>query len=186
MNESEQAFLALTAIGVFSIDSRGRVWKHRRLIAGSRVGTPPHWKDQEARRAELSVSDGYPCVMFSDGRKRHKVFAHRVVWMKAAQQDIPPAMQVNHKNGDRKDHRPENLERVTVAENVRHAIRVLGRKVRTRSGESNQAAKLTAEKVVRIRALSGKLSQAKIGEMFGVKQGTVSAVILRKSWAHIA
>jgi protein gp37 len=31
-----------------------------------------------------------------------------------------------------------------------------------------------------------KMSQSKIAEMHGVKQGTVSAVILRKSWAHIA
>jgi len=185
MTEAEQAFLAFVSIGVFSIDKQGRIWKHRRLIAGSHVGTPPYWRDQVAKRAELSESDGYPTVMFSDGRTRHKVFAHRVVWMLSAKQDIPPAMQVNHKNGDRKDRRPENLEMVTNAENVRHSFRVLGRKVRPRSGEANEAAKLTAAKVVQIRALSGKLSQSKIGEMFGVKQGTVSAVILRKSWAHI-
>lgn len=185
MNEAEQAFLAFLSIGVFSIDEQGRIWKHRRLIAGSHVGTPPYWRDQETKRAELSESDGYPTVMFSDGRKRHKVFAHRVVWMFAAKQDIPPAMQVNHKNGNRKDRRPANLEMVTASENTKHGIRVLGRKARPRSGEANEAAKLTAANVVQIRALSGKLSQSKIGEMFGVKQGTVSAVILRKSWAHI-
>lgn len=186
MTEAEQAFLAFTAIGVFSIDREGRIWKHRRLIAGSRVGTPPYWKDQDSKRAELSISDGYPTVMFSDGRKRHKVFAHRVVFMVHRQQDIPPAMQVNHKNGKRGDTRPENLEMVTVAENVRHGIRVLGRKARPRSGEANQAAKVTAAQVLEIRDLAGKMAQSKIAAIYGIKQGTVSAIILRKSWAHIA
>jgi len=186
MNEAEQAFLAFLSIGVFSIDKQGRVWKHRRLIAGSQVGTPPYWKNQEAQRAERSRSDGYPTVMFSDGRKRHKVFAHRVVWMLTAQADIPPAMQVPHKNGNREDAHPSNLEMVTASENTRHGIRVLGRKVKPRSGEANEASKLTAEQVVKIRALSGRMSQSKIGEMFGVRQATVSSVILRKSWAHIA
>lgn len=186
MTESEQAFLAFVAIGVFSVDREGRIWKHRRLIAGSQQGTPPYWREQEVKRAELSKSDGYPTVMFSDGKRRHKIFAHRVVWMLTAQADIPPAMQVNHKNGKRGDTRPENLEVVTASENTIHGIRVLGRKIRPRSGEENQAAKLTASDVVRIRSLAGKLAQSKIAEMFGVRQGTVSAVILRKSWAHIA
>lgn len=171
---------------MFSIDGAGRIWKHRRLIAGSQQGTPPYWKDQETKRAETSESDGYPTVMFSDGRQRHKVFAHRVVFMFTTKQDIPPAMQVNHKNGDRKDARPGNLEIVTNAENVRHSFRVLGRKARPRSGEANQAAKVTAAQVLEIRELSGKLAQSKIAEMYGIKQGTVSAIILRKSWAHIA
>lgn len=185
MTTAEQAFMAFLAIGVFSIDEDGRIWKHRRLIAGSQQGTPPYWKSQRAKRAEVSKSDGYPTIMFSDGRTRHKVFAHRVVFMHFNQQDIPTAMQVNHKNGKRSDTNPKNLEMVTVAENVRHGVRVLGRKARPRSGEANQAAKVTAAQVMEIRALAGKLAQSKIAEMYGIKQGTVSAIILRKSWAHI-
>ena len=110
MTQAEQAFLGLLAIGVFSIDVEGRIWKHRRLIAGS----PPYWKDHDPTiRAEKSMSDLYPTVMFSDGRKRYTVFAHRVVWMFAAQADIPPGWQVNPKNGKRADTHPSNLECLT-------------------------------------------------------------------------
>lgn len=189
MTDAERSFLGLLAIGVFSIDEQGRIWKHRRLIAGSQQGTPPYWKDHDPTiRAERSISDGYPTVMFSDGTKRHKVFAHRVVWMVVNQQDIPPGMQVNHKNGKRGDTYPTNLEMVIPSENAIHAIRVLGRTVKgnARQGEANSCAVLTAGQVMKIRALAGKMSQPKIAEMFGIVQATVSAIVLRKSWKHLA
>jgi hypothetical protein len=46
--------------------------------------------------------------------------AHRVVWI-AADGEIPPAMQVNHRNKLRWDNRRENLELVSFGNNVRHA-----------------------------------------------------------------
>ena len=132
------------------------------------------------------MSMGYPTVMFSDGRKRHKVFAHRVVWMALYQSDIPGGYQVNHKNGKRGDTRPENLEVVTVAENVRHACRILGRRPKQQYGEKNAQSKLRGESVAKIRLLSGQMPQSKIAKMFGVTQSAISAVITGKSWGHLS
>ena len=188
MTEAEKAFLAFAAVGVFSIDQRGRIWKHRRLIAGShgKLQVPPYWKELSVpQRAEKSNSDGYPTVMFSDRTRRHKVFAHRVVWMALNRADIPNGMQVNHKNGVRGDTRRENLEVLTASENTIHGIRVLGRKPRAQNGERNPSAKLTKEQVVKVRSLAGKMSQSQIAAIVGAKQQTISNVINRKTWTHL-
>lgn len=53
-------------------------------------------------------------------------------------------------------------------------------------GEGQHKAVLTREDVVEIRALRGKMTQTEIARMFGIKQPTVSAIQLRKSWKWLA
>lgn len=55
-------------------------------------------------------------------------------------------------------------------------------------GESNHAAKLTVDDVAMIRAKysSGKYTQKQLAEMFGVRHGTISKIIHRQRWAHVA
>lgn len=55
----------------------------------------------------------------------------------------------------------------------------------TSRGERAPSVKLTAEQVLTIRILAGKLLQQEIGEMFGVHFSTISAIITRKLWRHI-
>jgi hypothetical protein len=188
MTEAEQAFLAQLAIGVFSVDKSGAIWRHRRLVAGSRSGAPPYEVPlDEARSAETSESDGYPKVMFTVGEKRMAVFAHRIVWMTANQADIPAGMEVNHKDGDRANRAPSNLELVTPSGNVIHGIRVLGRKAKEQRGEKNNSAKLTAQKVREIRRMCAErtMAQTEIARVFGVSQRTISDIHLRLSWKDV-
>ena len=55
-----------------------------------------------------------------DGKSR-RYSAHRLLWI-AFNGEIPPRIQINHKNLDRADNRLENLELMTVQENIDHAI----------------------------------------------------------------
>jgi len=187
VTKAEVSFLAQVAIGVFTVDSEGLIWRHRRLIAGSQTGAPPYWQDIDARRAEVSESDGYPTVLFSDGETRQKVFAHRIVWMLANKSDIPHPLEVNHKDGVRTNTRPFNLELLTPSGNMIHSFKVLGRKVKEQRGEQNTSAKLSAEQVREIRRLceSQAMAQSKIGQVFGISQRTVSEIYLRKTWKHL-
>ena len=57
-------------------------------------------------------------------RKKHAV--HRLV-ASAFVSGAEPGLVVNHKNGDKLDNHPENLEWITPGENIRHAYRELGR-----------------------------------------------------------
>ena len=188
MTEAERSFLALAAIGVFTVDENGYVWRHRRLIAGSRTGAPPYWQPVEPRRrADVSISDGYPTVMFSDGNKRHKIFVHRLVWMLHNQADIPAPMEVNHRDGVRANNEPSNLELMTPSGNVLHGIHVLGRKPVDQRGRKNPQARLTESQVLEIRRLckAKVMAQSKVGEMFGISQRSVSEIYLRKTWKHL-
>src|SRR3990167_254016 len=185
MTNSETVFMAFLAIGVFSVDESGRIWRHRRLIAGSHVGTPPYWKAVSKRPAARSKSDGYPTVMFSDGKTRHKVFAHRIVWMTLKQADIPDGMEINHENGKRGDTKPKNLTLMTPSQNALHGWRVLGRKPANQNGEKNRRAQLKESQVLDIRKLSGTMAQSQLAKMFAVRQATISDIVTRKTWAHV-
>ncbi len=75
----------------------------------------------------------------------------------------PAFAEVNHKNGDKRDNRFENLEYVTHRENVHHAVEVLGK------------FKLTREAVdaIRARRLAGDGIRVIAGD-FGVSTAHVS------------
>lgn len=64
---------------------------------------------------------GYERVSFPDRKKK---LVHRIV----AEHFIPTedlTLQVNHKDGNKKNNNVENLEWVTCTENVRHAVRTI-------------------------------------------------------------
>ena len=188
MTEAEQAFLAQVAIGAFSIDSSGRIWRNRIRVGGSHVGTPSYDAALAApQRAERSMSAGYPRVMFRSLKGRQQVYAHRIVWMVTNQKDIPEGLEVNHKDGNRANHHPSNLEIVTHRENTLHSFRELGHRVKEQRGVKNTSATLDEESVLQIRSLckNRTLSQSRVAEMFGVSQRSISDIHLRKTWRHV-
>lgn len=54
-------------------------------------------------------------------------------------------------------------------------------------GEQNGNAKVTADKVraIRARYAKGGISQRELGELHGVHQTKISAIVRRKTWAHV-
>lgn len=52
-------------------------------------------------------------------------------------------------------------------------------------GEKSPVRKLTTDDVLKIRALRGVQTQARLADMFGVSQVTVADIQLRKTWRHI-
>src|SRR3990167_10124201 len=184
MNTAETEFLALTALGMFTVDSAGAIWRHMEWTRGSKTGSEPALvRLRESRRADVSTSGqrtdrgtSYLRVMFVSKGARHTVNAHRIVWMLANGQPIPDGLEVNHRNGDGLDNRPENLEIVTGSQNVTHAIRVLGARRKSQPGSRNSMAKITEEQAAQIKHLASlrSMPQWKIAEMFGISQQTVA------------
>lgn len=195
MNQAETEFLALMAIGVFSIDEQGAIWRHKEWTKGSRTGSAPALLPlKKRRRADVSSSGKrharsttYRRVMFIAKGNRWSVHAHRVVWMVANNDVIPQGLEINHKDGNGQHNSPANLEVVTTSQNVTHSIRVLGATRKARQGTDNAQAKLTEAQVAQIRHLASlkSMPQRKIGEMFGVDQQTVSNIHRGKTWKHI-
>ena len=86
---------------------------------------------------------------------------------------------INHIDGNPLNNTLDNLEWVTQKENVQHAIRTGLMNV---NGENNPSAKLTDQEVLEIRDLYKHkvYNQREIGEIYGVYQQHVSAIVLNK------
>jgi hypothetical protein len=97
----------------------------------------------------------------------------------------PDGMQINHKNGDKKDNRPDNLEYISCVENIRHA-HALGLCANRARGERNKSAKLTADDIRTIRSYPPGTPLAVIARDFGISKSSTHQVIRRKTWKHVA
>jgi len=111
--------------------------------------------------------------------------AHRISWA-VHNGPIPEGVCVCHRCDTRLCVNPAHLFLGTQLDNMRDRD-VKKRHVAT-PGEQNGAARLTAADVLGIRAqyAAGGISQQKLGERFGVSQSSISCVLLRETWAHVA
>ncbi len=92
--------------------------------------------------------DGYPQVRIGPAGAQKSARVHRLV----AEAFVPnPNMHsvVNHKDGDKQNNRPENLEWTTYSANSRHAYEL--RLITPKSGAANGMSKLTEDQKEEIR-----------------------------------
>lgn len=91
---------------------------------------------------------------------------------------------VNHKDGNKANNHADNLEYVTSRENVAHARRT---GLLSAKGVLNHKARLTEDDVRAVRAAyAGGETQVSLAARYGVNQTTISRIILRVTWPHIA
>lgn len=107
----------------YEVSNEGRVRSLSRTVkCGHRGGT--RQIPGKLLKPHVLIQSGYKQVIL-EGRNKQSV--HRLVAL-AFVPGHTEGLVVNHKNGDRQDNRPENLEWVTQAENNSHAYKQLGRK----------------------------------------------------------
>lgn len=123
----------------------------------------------------MKTSRGIPS--FSRQARRY-VYAHRIVYL-VHHGDIPDGMQINHKDGNKWNNHPKNLECVTHRENGLHSARVRGN---TR-GERHGFPKLTNRDIREIRRLcmENKLSRREIAERFGADRDNITKTSQRQT-----
>jgi transcriptional regulator of NAD metabolism len=95
-------------------------------------------------------------------------------------------MEVNHKNADKLDNRPENLEYMTRAQNIAHSHKIAGRKRTSLRGSLVPNAVLTEFAVKDIRALlaSGE-RQTDIAAKYGVTKSAIWNIAHGKWWKWV-
>jgi len=93
----------------------------------------------------------------------------------------PKRMEVNHKNLDRHNCRPDNLEYTTRLDNVRHAAKHLNFAV----GENNSQAKLTAAQVRQIFKLYKKHTAMEISVMFNMNATYIRGLLGGCKWRSV-
>jgi hypothetical protein len=128
----------------------------------------------------ITNRDGYSCLSFGKKNIRvHSLVAESFIGPR------PDGYDVNHKNGVKSDNRASNLEYCTESENTKHSFdNSLQIPMR---GESHYRTSLTEEDVQQIIRLAkeGGISQAKIADMFGLKQQAISKIKLGLRWTSI-
>lgn len=132
--------------------------------------TPKVLKLQEDR-------DGYYKVELYNNHKHKKYFVHRLV----AMQYLPNPEnkpQINHKNGNKKDNRVENLEWVTRSENAQKAY-----------DNGQQIAlgkpKLTREQVLEIRENKDNLNREQLAKRYNVSCGCIQHIKRGRTWKDV-
>lgn len=116
------------------------------------------------------------------GRKVSKFLVHRLVAM-AFVPGFAEGLVVNHKNGDKLDNRPGNLEWVTKGENSKHAWASGLIPLR---GEGQPTAKLSERQVSYIRRLlADGVSVKAIAVIAGVSTSLIYNINSGKAWAHV-
>lgn len=125
---------------------------------------------------------GYGQLMMPDHRPQT---AHRLSWI-FAYGEIPDGLFVCHHCDNRKCVRPEHLFLGTQKDNMSDAARKGRVKGPGLAGEAHGNSKLTDETVreIRTRHADGE-TQMEIAKSIGVRQATISRIILRQSWAHV-
>lgn len=141
------------------------------------------------RERKTEITDkGYKRVKLSKDGKLYSVMIHSAVanvWLGPR----PPGLQVNHKDANKLNNDPSNLEYVTPQENTRHAwdnglcdvarekARGLGRALGlSYFGEKHPQAKLTNQQAADLLQLKGTMTQREAGRLFGITRTTVSRI----------
>lgn len=93
-------------------------------------------------------------------------------------------LQVNHRDGNKKNNCVENLEWVTNQENNEHKHLVL-RSFNFKTGENSNLCKLTENQVAKIPELLKTMKKVEIARLFGVVPTTITEITSGRSWCHL-
>lgn len=156
--------------GVYLISTRGRIRSLHSRRGGGHI------------LAATVGRQGYPLAHLSVGGVAKVFYVHRlmaVAFLGATHGELT----VNHKNSARADNRIENLEVVTIQENIAHSLATGSR---VSAGGSNPNAKLSAEDVTKIRArIASGESMPAIARDYGVDAPCIFKIKHRRTWANI-
>ena len=185
MNWKDRAVLEMLTDGIISVDETGRIWRNWDGHLGQGWLFKPREIKPRLRILRMRPNNTYlQCWFFLNGRTV-PVYLHRLVWM-AFHGEIPDGFEINHKDTNKLNCRPENLELVTHAENQKHASQHgLFRPAR---GEQHYRSRLTGADVLQIRSLYEErcLTQRTIAKQFDVSYPTICDIVNRRTWKNVA
>lgn len=173
----QEVWVSLKFDKEYEVSNQGRVKSKDRIV--KRGGTEQPRKGLVLRPGKNKKTGYHHVSIRGKSYNVHRLVAEHFV---PNPENLP---EVNHKNTDKNDNRSENLEWMTQSDNKKHAVNN-GVKFnpRPKRGEEAGAAKLTWEKVKKIRKLhkEGKHNQPMLGRMFNVTQANINCIVNNKTW----
>lgn len=137
---------------------------------------------EKPRQMKLGLCRDYKiCTLRHDGKV--KTFRVNRLVALAFLENIQNKEHVNHIDGNKKNNTIENLEWVTLKENIDHAFK---NKLISRKGSKNSQSKLSESDVKKLKLLY-KLGhkQKELSYLFNLKQNTISQIVNNKLWKHV-
>ena len=173
------AWLAVPSNGFYEVSDEGEVRSIDRVI--ERRGKPAKLAGKVLK--PLNHSQGYWSVSLGTGKR---CLIHSLV-MEAFVVPRAKGMDINHKNGDKKDNRLENLEYCSRSQNMAHAVRTGPMPTPPlKRGTAQHLNKLTEDQVREIRKWSSEGGgQSQIARHYGVGKSTVRNILKGNSWAWL-
>lgn len=143
------------------------------------------WDCKECCFQWCDVTTHYGTFVYRKGTRVVSKQAHRFMWwLKFGK--VPKDMEVCH-NCPEGDNslcvNPRHLWLGTQADNIKDKIK----KNRQNRGETNWNARLTEEKVIKIRRMfaTGNYTKREIGKLFDTTDDNVYMIVSRRTWKHI-
>lgn len=115
-------------------------------------------------------------VRTETGFGKRCILSHRLIWMAYHKRVIRKGYDINHKDGDKSNCRPDNLEEATPSQNATHAVETGLRKSRVGQRARNRV--LTNAQVHWARRMFNKGAKAKeLRQKLGVSKQTFYSMI---------
>ena len=127
---------------------------------------------------------GYETIQLMDENgKWFMTTTHRLVFL-YFNGKYDKKLQINHKDGNKRNNKLSNLEVVTRSRNIKHSFDT---GLNQRIGSNHSGAKLnsTYVKLIRRAYRDKKMSYREMGKKFGVSVSTIANVINHKVWNHV-
>lgn len=133
--------------------------------------------------AQCNLRGYKTCVLSKEGKTGTKM-VHRLIAMAFLGMPINSKNTVNHKDLNKSNNVPENLEWLSLTENIRHASKIIPRR---RGEELTWSNKLSPDDVraIRSRYIPRQTTLKQLAEEYGVSEQTCWLIIKRRKWAHI-
>lgn len=161
--QTEETWKDIPGIPFYQASSFGRIRSLTRVIQSQGRWGPVEREFLGQVLVACENSHGYLSV--SVGRPPTTATVHSLVAL-AFHGERPEGLEINHKDGNKLNCRPDNLEYVTSTENNHHALNTGLRK-----------AKITDVEIKEMKALGGHVSHREIGRRFGIHHKTVANLI---------
>lgn len=164
--------------GFYQASSRGLIRSIDRYVTGKNGRT------QLCKGRILAPFQGTTCnylsVQFSVNNRPSKHLIHRLIAITFLGLDKESELEVNHKDGNRKNNAVTNLELVTHQENIDHSVRT---GLKRDYGECHAHAKISNAQAEEMRKMwRNGVMQKDIAENFGVSKQLVNCVVNYKTY----
>jgi len=133
-------------------------------------------------RLKPGYGSGYHYVTLCANKIQRMFSVHGLICCAFNGHPPTPKHEPNHKDGNKLNNTPTNLEWMTRAQNQRHAADI---GLKPRGQESHLCTKLDESKVRQIKALKGIHPQTEIASQFGISQTYVGKIHRGLKWRHI-